>query len=331
VKSLRSIFIGAVALAGAAVASAMTMIYPVEAIDDLWMLGADDFREKYSGINISGLSPSDEGWFVRYRHENLTYLFGPVADREEARRKKWEMEAVRDAAIRNRATLASSQVDYVRFTYSGVFGHTGGNVPYDGSGPRISADGRSGPDGDLDGDGIPNALDDDMDGDGIPNDQDGDMDGDGIPNAIDDYRYGTNPAGEHLGQDGGAGQGQGSSGDADRMAGADGQERGQDGQQRGQDGSQQGGQQQMAGAQGSESGQQGQQGQRRVASSQRGQQSSQSGQQGQQGQPGQPGQPSSSQSSSSGQAGDPSSSSSSSASPSSTNPLLALLRMILGI
>src|SRR5690606_38740528 len=115
-----------------------------------------------AGINVTGLGPSDEGWYVRYKHENLTCLFGPLADREEARTKKWEMEAVRDAAIRNRASLASSKVDYVRFTYSGVYGSAG-----DGGGgadmERVSADGRSGPDGDLDGDGIPNSKDDDMD------------------------------------------------------------------------------------------------------------------------------------------------------------------------
>ncbi|MEX2043747.1 MAG: hypothetical protein WD941_00240 [Opitutus sp.] len=128
-KSLRAIIAGSIVLAAASIAQAMTMIFPVEAIDDLWALGAEEFRQKYSGINISGLSPSDEGWYVRYRHENLTYLFGPVEDREEARKKKWEMEAVRDAAIRNRATLASSQVDFVRFTYSGVFGRGGGDVP----------------------------------------------------------------------------------------------------------------------------------------------------------------------------------------------------------
>ncbi len=342
-RTLASILV----LATAAIAEAMTMIFPVEAIDDLWTLGAEEFRAKYSGINISGLSPSDEGWYVRYRHENLTYLFGPVADREEARKKKWEMEAVRDAAIRNRATLASSQVDYVRFTYSGVFGRGGGNAPYDGSGPRISEDGKSGPDGDMDGDGISNAQDDDMDGDGIPNGQDGDADGDGIPNGADDYSFGAYPGGEDMagqqagGGEGGSGDQQGS--EAGKLAGADGQQQGgqdgqqQGGQQGGQDGRQQGGQQggqqgqQMAGSQGSDGqqGQQGQQGQRRVASNQRGQQqSSQSGQSGQQGQQGQPGQPSS-QGGSPGQPGQPSTPSS--GSPSSGNPLLALLRMILGL
>lgn len=50
---------------------------------------------------------------------------------------------------------------------------------------------KTGPYGDLDGDGIPNILDDDMDGDGIPNSADDDIDGDGIPNDFDDNPYGT--------------------------------------------------------------------------------------------------------------------------------------------
>src|SRR3954469_25924618 len=156
-------------IAVAPLAHATTMIYPVEAIDDLWNLPADEFKAKYAGINITGLGPSDEGWYVRYKHENLTCLFGPLADREAARSKKWDMETVRDAAIRNRPSLASSQVDFVRFTFSGVYGKGGSEGKGGNGGPmraRISADGKSGPDGDLDGDGIPNSKDPDMDGDG---------------------------------------------------------------------------------------------------------------------------------------------------------------------
>src|SRR5688572_20924995 len=140
------------------------MIYPVDAIDELWNLPAEEFRQKYGGINVTGLGPSDEGWYVRYRHENLTCLFGPLADREEARKRKWDMEAVRDAAIRNRATLSTSQVDFVRFTFSGVYGKGGGEGGGAGAASamgRVSADGKSGPDGDLDGDGTSNAKDDD--------------------------------------------------------------------------------------------------------------------------------------------------------------------------
>lgn len=195
-KSLRLLFATCLLGTLAPLASAVTMIFPADAIDDLWTLPADEFKQKYAGINVTGLGPSDEGWYVRYRHENLTYLFGPLAEREDARKRKWDMETVRDAAIRNRASLASSQVDFVRFTFSGVFGRRGeGGGGGTGDLKRVSTDGRSGPDGDLDGDGIPNAQDEDMDGDGIPNGQDPDADGDGVPNGQDDYSFGSDPNG----------------------------------------------------------------------------------------------------------------------------------------
>jgi hypothetical protein len=49
-----------------------------------------------------------------------------------------------------------------------------------------------GPNGDVDGDGIPNNVDPDIDGDGIPNGLDPDIDGDGIPNAQDPNPASTN-------------------------------------------------------------------------------------------------------------------------------------------
>jgi hypothetical protein len=296
VKTFRFAALLSVLVAFVPLTRAVTIIYPVEAIDDLWTLASGEFQQKYAGINITGLGPTDEGWYVRYRHENLTYLFGPVAGQEEARRKKWEMEAVRDAAIRNHQALSTSQVDFVRFTFSGNYGRGGGaENPYGGRDP----DGRGGADRDGEREGL---------------------------------------AKDGSGADGRDGR------DGDKQGGAEGQKgeqlAGLDGNQRGQDGKQDGSTGQQAGA----AGQQGDQ--RRVASAnQRGSQSgsqnqqgqqSQSGQQGQQSQSGQQGQQSSqgSQSSSQssqaggqpGQPGPPMSGSSGGG-----NPILALLRMILGI
>lgn len=303
---------------GAVLARASTIIYPVEAIDDFWQLPAEEFRQKYGGINVTGIGPSDEGWYVRYKHENLTCLFGPLADSELARKKKWELEAVRDAAIRNRASLASSKVDYVKFSYTGAFGRGGDGSGAGAGSARISKDGKSGPDGDLDGDGISNAKDDDMDGDGIGNGSDPDADGDGIPNEKDDYKFGSNPDGEgkgNLAKNGGPdGAGSGGSGKEGKSAGKDGAGgTGKDGNseksggqlgQSGADGtgSQQGGSgQKVASAKGGKSG--GSAGQSGGQSGQSGQQAGQSGSQsgasgqsagqsgGQQGQGGQSGPP----------------------------------------
>jgi hypothetical protein len=279
----------------ATLARAATLIYPVEAIDDLWQLPADDFRQKYAGINISGIGPSDEGWYVRYKHENLTYLFGPLADSEAARKKKWELEAVRDAAIRNRPTLTSSKVDYVKFTYSSVFGKGGG----DGSGAggsRMSKDGKSGPDGALDGDG--KGV--------IAKDGSGDGQGDGAGGEGKDGKGGKGGKdGQMAGLDGQGGDGAG----GDQAGGQDGKggKKGGKGSKSvgvgdGSDGSEGGGQQggapKVASAKGGKSGSAG--GQQGGQSGQSGQQAGQAGSQGssggqsggQQGQGGSPGGPS---------------------------------------
>ena len=189
-RSVRSTLAVLALVAVAVLARATTVIYPVEAIDDLWQLQADDFKTKYAGINITGLGPSDEGWYVRYRHENLTYMFGPLADNDAARQKKWELETVRDAAIRNRPSLASSKVDYVKFSYSGVYGKGGGNTPYKGK----KGDGK--------------------DGSGSGDDANGNGSGDG--------KDGSGAGKDGAGKDGsGSGNGDGS-GDGDKVAGGDG-------------------------------------------------------------------------------------------------------------
>ena len=127
---------------------AKTVVYPVEAIADLWQLGASDFQTKFGGINVTGLGLSDEGWYVRYQHENLTLLFGPLPDRETARRHAWELESVRDAAVRNRASLASSKVDFVRFTLSGRYGSRGAGGGGEEDGGDGAGGGREGGEGD---------------------------------------------------------------------------------------------------------------------------------------------------------------------------------------
>ena len=123
-------------------AAARTVIYPVEAIADFWKLGEEEYNIHYAGINITGLGPSDEGWYVRYRHENLTYLFGPLGDQEAARQSRWDLEAVRDAVIRERPSLSTSMVDVVKFTFSGEMGMRG-DQPYGGrrGGGRPETDG----------------------------------------------------------------------------------------------------------------------------------------------------------------------------------------------
>ena len=288
VKNSRSWLPLPVFFLAATLARAATLIYPVEAIDDLWQLPADDFRQKYVGINISGIGPSDEGWYVRYKHENLTYLFGPLTDSEAARKKKWELEAVRDAAIRNRPTLTSSKVDHVKFTYSSVFGKGGG----DGSGAggsRMSKDGKGEPDGALDGEGKV----------GIANGGSGDGQGDAAGGEGKDGKGGKGgKEGPLAGLDGQGGDQEGGPDGKGGKKGGQGSKSAGDGGDSSVGGGQQGGAQKVASAKvgksGSAGGQQGgQSGQSGQQAGQAGSQGSSGGQSGgQQGQGGSPGGPS---------------------------------------
>ena len=58
VKSLRLVaFVLGVAVTP--FASAVTYIYPVDAIDDLMNLAADEFKQKYAGINVTDLGSAN--------------------------------------------------------------------------------------------------------------------------------------------------------------------------------------------------------------------------------------------------------------------------------
>jgi hypothetical protein len=301
---------------------ATTIIYPTEAIADIWNLTADEFHAKYAGINTSGLGPSDEGWYVRYRHENLTYLFGPLAEREDARRAQWEIEAVRDAAIRNRPSLVSSQVDFVRFRFSGVYGKRG-----DGSGGAGGESDIGGNDDDKNGAGGSGNLSKDGSGEGGAGDGAG-KDGKGGKGGLGEGDKDGASGAKLAGSDGEGGDGTGAGGKdgkSGRKGGKGGSSLGA-GDGSGDDGS------------GGAGGQQGPQ----VASNQRGGRGGQpGGQGGQSAQSGQSGQTSGQQGGSAGgqagaSGGQPGGSSgpSSGSSGGGGNPLSlvrALLRMILGL
>ena len=71
-KPLHHFLLLVLLLAAPRLALALTVVYPVDAIADLWLLNEEKFKAKYGGIKVNpGLGPGDEGWYVRYRHENL--------------------------------------------------------------------------------------------------------------------------------------------------------------------------------------------------------------------------------------------------------------------
>ena len=113
-------------LAGAL--SAETLVLPVEAIADSGRLSAAEFAERHPGIDLAGGVPEVEGYFIRYRHENLVYLFGPVVDRTEAQRWRLELEVIRDRAIESRPALRTSTVDLFEFRWDAVAAKPGESV-----------------------------------------------------------------------------------------------------------------------------------------------------------------------------------------------------------
>ncbi len=118
---MKTLYAVATALLLAALAHAqnqMVIVYPVEAISDSAVLSRAEFDKRYPGIDATQFGLTDEGWYVRYQHEMLTYLYGPILDVNDARRQKMQLEEVRLSLVLKRPTLSSSKIDIVKFEFS---------------------------------------------------------------------------------------------------------------------------------------------------------------------------------------------------------------------
>lgn len=110
----------ATAFALAATALAQTeriVVFPVEAIEDSARMSKKEFQETYPGIDVTGFGLSDEGWYVKYRHELLSYLYGPIYDLNEARAYKALMEEVRLTLVLKQPKLTTSTVELIEFRF----------------------------------------------------------------------------------------------------------------------------------------------------------------------------------------------------------------------
>lgn len=94
------------------------VVYPVEAIADGARFSKQKFDETYPGIDATLYGLSDEGWYIRYRHELLTYLYGPLNDLTYARRQKKLLEEIRLSVVLKNPALSSSTVDIIRFDFN---------------------------------------------------------------------------------------------------------------------------------------------------------------------------------------------------------------------
>lgn len=94
------------------------IVYPLEAVIDSGKMTQGQFKKRYPGINVTDFGLTDEGWYIRYTHERLVYLFGPSDDLEYTRELKAVLEEIRLSTVLKNPKLSSSKVEIVRFEFS---------------------------------------------------------------------------------------------------------------------------------------------------------------------------------------------------------------------
>ena len=217
--------------------SAYTVVFPSSAIEAAWELNAEEFKQEFPGIDFTDQELTDEGWYVRYKHENLTYFFGPIESEADARSHEQEMHEVRNDVVAKSPALGSSTVDVVYYSYDPRMG-PGGPGGYGSGGPVMVVDGS--------GQGM--SQQDGPDGQGTGGQMEqgqgqGQMDGQGQGLAQLDpmgQGQGQGQQGQQSGGQGQQGQQMGQMGQPSGSQGSQGQQLGQMGQQSGAQGGQQG-------------------------------------------------------------------------------------------
>ena len=111
-------FIGLAVQAASAQTSHKMIVYPMEAIGDSARLNHAEFKELYPGIDITGIGLIDEGWYIRYSHDGLVYMFGPSENLDYTREQKMLLEQVRLAVVLKTPTLSSSKIDIIKFEFN---------------------------------------------------------------------------------------------------------------------------------------------------------------------------------------------------------------------
>ena len=94
------------------------IVYPMEAIGDSARLDHAEFKKLYPGIDITGIGLIDEGWYIRYSHDGLVYMFGPSDNLDYTREQKVLLEQVRLAVVLKIPKLSSSKIDIIKFEFN---------------------------------------------------------------------------------------------------------------------------------------------------------------------------------------------------------------------
>ncbi|MEM9161337.1 MAG: hypothetical protein AAGB46_20005 [Verrucomicrobiota bacterium] len=94
------------------------VVYPVEAIEDMAKLKHAEFQQKYPGIDVTAYGLTDAGFYIRYTHEQMLYLFGPARDVDYIRAQKELLTRIRQDAILRNPNLSSSDIQIVHFDFA---------------------------------------------------------------------------------------------------------------------------------------------------------------------------------------------------------------------
>jgi len=108
------------------------VVYPMEAIGDSARLDHNQFKKLYPGIDVTGIGLIDEGWYIRYSHDGMTYMFGPSDDLEFAREQKALLDQIRLAVVLKAPKLSTSKVEIIKFEFNfdQPSGQSGGQEEY---------------------------------------------------------------------------------------------------------------------------------------------------------------------------------------------------------
>ena len=94
------------------------IVYPLEAVIDSGTMTKSQFKKQYPGIDVTDFGLTDEGWYIRYSHQKLVYMFGPSNDLEYSRELKAVLEDIRLSAVLKEPKLSSSKIEIVEFKFS---------------------------------------------------------------------------------------------------------------------------------------------------------------------------------------------------------------------
>ncbi len=96
------------------------IVYPLEAVIDSGTMTNSQFKKRYPGIDVTDFGLVDEGWYIRYTHQRMVYMFGPSDNLEYTRELKAVLEEIRLSAVLQNSKISSSKIEIVRFEFSAL-------------------------------------------------------------------------------------------------------------------------------------------------------------------------------------------------------------------